>query len=176
MQNIQGMQDQIYDIYAQWHVPFWQTQWFFYILLFGGICILTLLCWYIVIQYKRNRKRDPYWVVAYQSVKKLQSSGHVQPSKASQFYTDLIGITKVYLAEHYNKNFTSKTDLECLALLRTVASSKDVCSLAEGILNGSHSIRFAKACAIQKIMDDDISKVFKLITITQEAQKAASKP
>lgn len=168
----QNPHEQLYDIYLQWHVPFWQTSWFIYTMIVLGIGTCVILGWRVM-TYIRSRKqaKDPYWVAARKAIDQLQKSEHASCDAADRFYAVLIMIVKRYLSEHYRCNFSSKTDPECINLLQEVARDEHVCEIVTHVLNGSLTVRFAKEQVVAQMMEDDMSRVCRLIDYTRPAEQ-----
>jgi len=164
---MQRMDEQLYDIYTQWHVPFWQKNMFW---LTFGLCLavlVSMLIWRFIICRIRKKSTVPYPVIARNSIKKLNASKYAYPQHAAVFYAMLIDILKKYLTAHYSRDFVSKTDQECLDVLMSVAHNKQICDTVGRVLNGSLTVRFAQARVVEQMIHDDVSRALQIITITQ---------
>lgn len=162
---------QIYDIDMHWHIPFWQTSFFFYLML-GLILLLTAVFLSIVVRMIRTRKKVmPYWQAAQYEVQSLKIQHEHTQQEASLFYAQLVAITKDYLTAHYAANFTSKTDPECLDQLKIKERDTKIVTLVQDIMEGSLLVRFARADSARQMMQQDVSRALKVIDYTQHAKE-----
>ena len=164
---MQEMNEQLYDIYTEWHVPFWQTSVFWIMCGVCGVVLVSMLIWRFIMCRTGKKRVIPYSMVAREELKKLQESEHASLQHAAFFYATLIAILKKYLTVHYSHDFTSKTDQECLDALASIAHNEQIYTILEHVLNGSLTVRFAQAHVIKQMIHDDLGKAFQVITITQ---------
>ena len=164
---MQEMNEQLYDIYTQWHVPFWQTPLFWFACGLFFVVLASVLILRFIICRARKKIIVPYPIVAHNDLKKLQVSEYACPQRAAVFYATLIAILKKYLTAYYSCDFASKTDQECLDALASMAHNKQLYDIIEHVLNGSLMVRFAQAHVVEQMIHDDLGKAFQIITITQ---------
>ncbi len=170
--SMQEMNEQLYDIYTQWHVPFWQTPLFWFMCGLCFVVVVSALIGRFIICWLRKKNILPYPIVARNDLKKLQESEYASLQHAAFFYVTLITILKKYLTAYYSHDFTSKTDQECLDALASMAHNKQLYDIVEHILNGSLTVRFAQAHVVEQVIQDDLDNVFQVITITQFQNKS----
>jgi len=171
---MQELNEQLYDICTEWHVPFWQKSSFLFFCGLCGIALLALACWYIIRNMRRKQRQEPYHIVARRALDELQKAECMLPDSSAQFYAALIIILKKYLTEHYHAMFISKTDCQMLPLIKQVSESKQVAGLVEHILQSSVTVRFAGAQAARQNMQEAVDAAIEIVVITQ-AQKSAQK-
>lgn len=174
--QLQEPQEPWYDIYPQWHVPFWQTSFFFYAMCAVALLLLGTLLWALWRLRSRAVTLEPYPVVARKALDQLRNSPLYQQERASDFYNELVMIIKKYLSHCYNIDCISATDQESLALLQSTVDYEELQALVEQIFNGTVLVRFAQEdTQAQQMMTDDIEKAYQIIDLSQKQKiKAAS--
>lgn len=167
---MESAQEQLYDIYLQWHVPFWQTSFFFYTILIIGILFIATLIGMLVRYYMQKKYTDSYVSVAQKSLDQLQKSTLYTPDQASAFYAALVMILKKYITAHYGIDCVSATDQECLTIVRIHVHNDALHDLLQQILEGTLLVRFAQGDRLLRMMQEDMQKAYDLITLTQPAK------
>lgn len=174
--QIQESQEPWYDIYPQWHVPFWQTSFFFYTLCAVAVVLFCALVWAVWRLRSRTMILEPYPVVARKALDQLYNSPFYQQERASDFYNELVMIIKKYLSHCYGIDCISATDQECLTLLQSTVDHEELRALVEQIFSGTVLVRFAQGhTQAQQMMADDIEKAYQIIDLSQNQKiKTAS--
>ena len=172
--QVQEPQAPWYDIYPQWHVPFWQTSFFFYTMCAVGLLLLGALLWILWRLRSRTITIEPYPVVARKALEQLQHSPFYRQERASDFYNALVMIIKKYLSDCYEIDCISATDQECLALLQTKMNHAELQVIVEQIFNGTVLVRFAQGGdSAQQIMASDIERAYQIIDLSQQQKISA---
>lgn len=133
----------LYDIRGTWHVPFWQTVPFKFVLAIVVVAIIigTL---FLVIKKRRARQQSlPYWVVAERSIQDLKKGGLVNGAHGKEFYLALTGILKKYLQDRYGIDLQGKTDDEVVCHLKTEHFDIREQEILQEIFSGMTTIKFA---------------------------------
>lgn len=166
-----AMNDQgFYDIYPLWHVPFWQTSWFFWSIICLIIVVVLGLGYAL---YKRffAKKAQPLnpWQKALQELEALENLDVTNPENGKQFYLQLTAILKQYLQDRFQFPLVGKTDEEMVSYLRDSEIEKKY-KISE-ICNGCVLIKFANQSAIADQTNSHLQMAIKLITDTVPEKK-----
>lgn len=173
--QVQEPQEQWYDIYPQWHVPFWQTSFFFYTLCAVAVLSLGILLWMLWRWRSRIITIEPYPVVARKALDRLRNSPLYQQERASDFYNELVMVIKKYLSHCYDIDCISATDQECLMLLQSHVNHDELRAIVEQIFNGTVLVRFAQSnTGALQMMADDIEKAYLIIDLSQKQKMSAA--
>ncbi len=154
MQN--QIDNQLYDIYPVWHVPFWQTQWFVIGVsaLILIVCIAALLL--IVRKIKARKLQKSPWDKALMACDSLEKD-HMHAYEGKEFYLALTIIIKDYLHRRYGFDVHSKTDEELIAYLNALHFNKELVEQLHAVMQGVVTIKFANAAAMQEQMKRDLA-------------------
>ncbi len=154
---------ELYDIYGVWHIPFWQTTIFYAILVGCTIVVCSVLFYYFYRWYKKRVQKVPYWVISQEALDKLSTSSLNNVDCADLFYSHLLVILKQHLSTHFNCDFTSATDQECIKLLRCTSNDDMLCGTMEEMLERTVTIRFARDAALKESMQNDLQKMYAIV-------------
>lgn len=165
------MKNGLYDIYELWHVPFWQTNWFFWVL--GGVfCLLTLgIIWYSTKRFKRPQVEISAWERARNTI---EAFNQLSAQDSEPFYVLLSSTLKTYLYERFSFELLGKTDQEVIEFLEKSFLDSTVCADIEKILKGGLYAKFANAQVIQEQMKQDKQRALEIITATMPQEKHES--
>lgn len=165
------LQSQLYDIYGFWHVPFWQTRWFFYACCGVGVLVLIAA---IVLIYRWHMRKPAltYWQEAINQLTALLPLVQTNPEYCYQAYAKLVLILKEYLSKRYDVTVRAMTDEELLVFLVQASCSSEVLQLVERILRGGTEIRFAGETTSRDVTTEAINGVIIIIkkTIPTESE------
>ena len=158
-------QNELYDIYSLWHVPFWQTRLFFFLtLLFIG-SVVVVGVWFFIARMRRNKNKKNIWDQALHDLNQLNGSGTQEHGK--EFYVQLLVIIKKYLHARYGYDVASKTDQELLLYLASMRDfPNEVLEIVRSIIDGSVIIRFANEQAVYDQVQQDFASSILIIKKT----------
>ena len=162
----------LYDIYPQWHVPFWHTTSFYIIIgtvLFG---LMSLAVWHAYRKYKLKMMRSASWEIALVQIDYLQKNNYAKVDQGKEFYCALTSILKRYMHERYGFEAREKTDQEFLRYIEEQKFSTLFMQDLTAIFEGSTIIKFANASAAQQQIDQDVAAAISFIkkTIAPKAE------
>ncbi len=157
----------LYDIYETWHIPFWQTTWF-YILMYSFMSLIIIFIIYFIIKKIKSRSQNKlsFSEQALRDIELLRSQ-----MNGKEFYIQLTAILKRYIAQRYHVDVESKTDDELIAYLGkkhffNETLLDDISSIFAGIV----TIKFAHAQASQEKMEHDYHKAIAFINQTKKEE------
>lgn len=162
----------LYDIYQQWHVPFWHTT-IFYIV--SGILFLIIggwIGWHFLKKYRLKMKPAKSWEIALTQIDHLKKNNYTNVEHGKEFYCALTGILKRYMHERYGFDSREKTDQEFLRYLEEQKFSQLFLQDLTAIFEGSTIIKFANASVVQQQIDQDVAAAISFIkkTIAPQAE------
>jgi len=170
-------QPELYDIFPEWHVPFWQTSWFFWAI----VCISTLLLiallflgyqWYKA----RNKSEIPYWQQTLLLIENLQQKKYSSPQQSKQCYFVLTAALKSYLNKRLGYPIANATDEQAAQYMDTTDLEPELKKHIQEILRGCVLIKFANQQALDEQVQEHIQLTKSVITATipkAESQTAA---
>lgn len=154
----ENLQDQLYDIYGVWYVPFWQRPWFYWSMLSVGFVGISILVWMFIKKYygQKSVEQIPYWQQALDQLHLLRQHNVATAEHGQKFYLTLTIILKNYMQERYAYDVRSKTDAEVLAYLKEMNFDKTLYNELEQVFQGSVFIKFANTQAMQSQIEQDL--------------------
>ena len=167
----------LYDIYDVYHVPFWQTVWFYYSVL--AVCVflfLSLVSFTAFIFIRRRRKKSiSSWEKALHELAILEQQKIMQPVTCDQFYECVTRITRVYLSERFNIDVLSNTDDEMCAYIQK--SDDSSLKSLDTVFNAGIMAKFARSSFTLQQIEKDYTKVkqFVIQTIPKEQNNDVAK-
>lgn len=155
----------LYDIYSVWHVPFWQTSWFYTLMIAAGIalCALVILMVYKTFFAKKVAPLAP-WQKALNDLYDLEQLDLSTQENGKQFYLKLTAILKQYLQDRFQLPLVAKTDAEMASYLQDSDLEKKY-KISE-ICNGCVLIKFANQSAIEEQSKAHLNLALKLVSET----------
>lgn len=147
------MNEQLYDIYQPWHVPFWQTQAFTIVVVTLATVLAALFCLYSFKKFYSRRSLSPY-DRAMADLQQLQNKKITTRQDAQAAYFSLTAILKTFFQARYNERFEGMSDYEMIANLRIMALPSPQIADLERIINESLSVKYARENALQ----DDVMR------------------
>ena len=163
----------LYENYGLWHVPFWQTETFYFVLKICAVVsafILFVWLYKAYVAYKK-RKKVPAWDAALRDLtelKKIQKLSLMQPK---EFYLSASFILKTYLCDRFGYDLLSKTDDEVVCYLQDKNADAQLIEDVRALLQGSIVIKFAKAHAAQEQINHDYDRAISIVKKTIPQKK-----
>lgn len=154
-------QDNFYEIYGYWHIPWWQNSLFKY--LGWGITFLLLsgLIFVIIYRYKGKKILKP-WEKAIQQLNKLKIEA--VEANASKAYTKLIDIVKNYGKERFGFSL-SLTENELQEKIADIIQAPLREKLNEVIIHATQA-KYASAAYLFESIQQDIETVLSFVSLT----------
>lgn len=161
-------ENELFDIEPLWHVPFWQTPQFFWVVVSVGICLVLIIVLVIFKKWYFKKRIQLPWERALADLAYLKENNQVSVRYGKEFYCALTRIIKVYLHDRYNLDVVSVTDEELRTMLdQYSALESDIPSLlvtrVHEVMDGMVFIKFANQNAAQKKIEDDFCRVEQII-------------
>ncbi len=164
-------EQELYDIYDLWHVPFWQTLWFkiiFFSVLF--LALIALIVWFV--RRRRNRKKElSAGEQALHDLRALRERKLVCSEHAQEFYLRVTSILKTYLHHQYRLPVQAKTDQELLHFLYQEHFSPSLLQELQEIFSGMELIKFARASAVAEQLERDLQRSILFVERTISDEK-----
>lgn len=161
----------LYDIYPLWHVPFWQTIWF-YSAVIVIIALLFLVC--MLFLYRKFLRRSvpllPPWERALQALYKLQQQKYSSEEDGKLCYFKLTDIIKQYVQERFDIPMQGKSDQEALLFLEN-NNMPLVYEPFKEIVQGCLYIKFANQQAMQEQIQRHIALAITIVNQTKPEKK-----
>jgi hypothetical protein len=158
----------LYENYSLWHVPFWQTTTFHFIIKIFCLIVLIIVVGLLLrmyIRYKKRKKLLP-WDQALLDLNHLKQNQKVSAEHSQEFYISLTNIVKNYLNNRYSYDVLGKTDGELVDYLHDVGADFVIIENVKEVIQGSEIIKFANARAAQEQIDNDYNRIIFLIQQT----------
>jgi len=166
---------ELYDIYSTWHLPFWQTTWFYATIITIGLLLgSTLIAWLIIRYKERNKPIKMPWQIALEQLQALQKKRYTTKATSKQCYFTITSILKKYLHAQHQLQTIGKTDEELIQYLKknTLFPQPTLKSLQE-ICSGCLYIKFADQEAVQKQINDHLEMSVQIVHNTKPNNAAS---
>jgi flagellar biosynthesis/type III secretory pathway M-ring protein FliF/YscJ len=154
---------QLYDIYEHWHVPFWQTPWFFWMATGCGIAVLVGISIWFLKKYYTGKVLSP-GQEALERLKQLQKKGITTREDAQEAYFAITAILKKFFQAHYRLPFVGMSDRELIAALRNAGLPPEHIEKLEAVVDESVMVKYARQDALQENVSRAITESIYLIT------------
>lgn len=162
----------LYGIYSTWHVPFWQTTVFYWLV----VCLVSLvvlgLAFFLIRWIIRRRRAIPItpWDYALQRFASLELHPCASKADGKQFYSSLSYEMKQYVHKRYSYDVRWKTDEELISFLEKHEFPEPLLADLNEIMTGSMLVKFANIEVIQEQIKRHLalSKAFVQKTIPQQ--------
>ena len=165
----------LFSIYGMWHVPLWQTNYFYGVLAIGGIFLMTLILWYGIKKYRASkRKGESPWDVALKELVDIEQTLSGKEMLGKTFYFRLTWMFKRYLNARYGYDVYGKTDGELVSFLEITGLAPNLVQDIRRIFEGSSVIKFANEQVVQeRIRNDLVASItfIKKTTFTKKTTK-----
>lgn len=142
----------LYDIYSLWHIPFWQTSFFYWIILSFLAFSIVLALWVTIMWWYGKKKTvvKPAWQEALDKLYQLQQKKYLSKAEGKSCYFAMTAIIKTYLIARYQYPLHSKTDQEMIHYIAKQKKQEKIADALKEIIHGSLYIKFANERAMQK--------------------------
>ena len=162
----------LYGIYQAWHVPFWKTN-AFYWLMVGLIVAVALGSLFLLGRWVLRRRRKVAltpWDYALQKVTSLELHPCNTKADGKQLYGTLAYEMKQYVHKRYSYDVRWKTDEELVSFLESHEYPEPLLADLREIMMGSMVVKFANIEVIQEQAKRHLalSKAFIQKTIPQQ--------
>lgn len=160
----------LYDIYEQWHVPFWQTTLFYVVCAIVCLIIVSIGIYYAVRHYRSKRVMLSPWDQALRDLNQLKQDNIATAAQGKQFYSRLTAILKKYVHQRYGfdeGDALAKTDQEFIEYLYQNKFGQELVEQLQAIFMGSMVVKFANVQAIQEQIEKDLALAISFIKRTQ---------
>ncbi|EKD48535.1 MAG: hypothetical protein ACD_64C00264G0013 [uncultured bacterium] len=172
-------QIELYDIYSTWHVPFWQTKWFYWTTIgfILALCIAALFSFYQWYRKKQKRTTTP-WDAALTIITQLQNKQYATQQDGKQCYYTLTSVIKTYLQNRFSFPVAHKTDEQVARYLDTIELDMKIKRNVQSILRGCLLIKFANEQAVNEQIQEHLKLAQELVitTIPQKPDQTKSAP
>lgn len=148
--------EQLYDIYGVWHIPFWQTTWFF-VSVMSLLGVILAYIGYRLFFFVYRKKEVSYWEYAQQQLEMLEQELHNNRIDAKKFYFRLTDIMKKYLHDRYSYDVLGSTDAEVISYIKKQNLSSSLIEDMSTVFEGLQEIKFARGDAATDRMMRDIT-------------------
>ncbi len=153
---------ELYDIYELWHVPFWKTDWFFWVIIVSVLSLIVLLFIVCLRIIRRDTGVISYWQKALIDVDALA----LKRDTLSNKYSQLLSLVKQYVSQHYGYDIAAKTDAELLKNIEMNNFNAETTIILQKLLANAAEIKFAHASLSQEQFDEAITMTITFIQHT----------
>lgn len=162
---------ELYDIYSMWHVPFWQTKLFLFVLV--GLCaaVMILALYLLYKKYKKN-KSIPVAQQLLAQLQKMRSSVITSTQDAQKAYSIMTDALKIYFQHYYEKPFKSYTDVQMEQALASDFPTEYKEALKKLLEDGVH-VKFAREQALQQQVNAHVELSITIINHLEKARKSS---
>ncbi len=150
--NTENLNDQLYDIYGHWHVPFWQTRIFIVSLLILLIILAIALIIFIVKKYFKKQLTPAQH--ALQVINFLKSKKINTRQDAHEVYFTLTDTLKIFFQHYYQRPFVHLTDQEMIEALNKINFPVHLLQPLEALVESSAAVKYAAGHDLQ----DNVTK------------------
>lgn len=148
-------QEELYDVYGTWHIPFWQTTAFkLYVVLFISVCIALIL--FFIIKKKLKKRQLSAQVIAHNALKILADKKVGTQEDAHDIYFKLTDILKQFFQAKLAMPFASMSDNEMIISLQKTSVPSTVITSLQTLVKASENVKYAQEGALQKDIADHI--------------------
>lgn len=156
----------LYDIYGMYHVPFWQTNWFFWSILtliaFFVCCIILFFLRF----YRRRKKIITPWHKALARLDALVVVDSLSPGKVRDYYFILTEVVKTYMGERYTWDTAHLTDSEFVGYMAQTSLDLKVKDALRELYESAAMVKFADQKIVTSILKDHIVSLRTVICAT----------
>jgi len=153
-------------IYGLWHTPFWQTTWFYVLVITFIILFISFIIWLLIRKFLRKKKKKAAWEQAnseLEALKKLVRDAKISPQG---FYLSLTEIVKRYLYNRFGHDLFGQTDQEVMQFLQDQKFNKELLESMQEMFESMRLIKFANESTVKEVMEKDLAKSFDLVRKT----------
>ncbi len=160
----------LYDIYEHWHIPFWQTRWFFWLTISLFVFVISLVLAWLLNKYFSKRTLSPH-LQALRDLEQLKKRVIANREEAQDAYFALTGILKKFFHAHYKKSFVGMSDREMIEALKNSSTHQEENQKLEAVVNESAMIKYARHDALQNNFLHAVSVSIQLINSIKAPDK-----
>lgn len=144
-------QSGLYDIYDIWHVPFWQTRWFYLVLFCLGALIFFTMLLLLVRWYRKRMKHKKIspWDKTLAALEQLKQKECATTEQGKAVYFTLTVVLKEYIDSRYGFDVQGKTDDELLQYLQQQKFEEELLNYLRDIAQGGVMVKFANVQAMR---------------------------
>lgn len=161
----------LYDIYGTWHVPFWQTNLFFYVTIAFGLLIALLMVFLVVYKLKKRAYKQLYWQKVLGELYQLRKLNIVSKPEGHRAYCQLTDLIKWYCAHRFGQQAEGLTDDELIHFLGTQAVTQDELRAIALALAASGTIKFAGDQALREQFQEHVEVAIRFISATKPIEQ-----
>jgi len=160
-------QPQLYDIFPEWHMPFWQTSWFFWATICSATLLLIALLFLGYQWYKaRNKSEIPYWQQTLLLIENLQQKKYASTQQSKQCYFVLTAALKSYLNERFAYPIAGATDEQAAQYMEKTDLESELKKNIQAVFRGCVLIKFANQQALDEQVQEHLQLAKSVITAT----------
>jgi len=163
--------DKICDIYGFWHIPFWQTGWFWWSL-FAVVVLLFALFLGLRVRHFSCKRKEMTKRDIRAEISALSVEEGVTKEEAKQFYFKLTSLLKYYFSEQSEVPLIDKTDREVVRALEKQGLFSAHFEVIHAIFTGGERIKYAGEAALYEQLLRDKNNA--IIIIKQTGQSDLS--
>lgn len=171
MQKINNLE--LYDIYATWHLPFWQTRWFYAACIMLMLMVFVSIITWLIIKYRGSKTvKRIAWQIALEQLQVLQRNTYTTKAAGKHCYFAITNILKEYLHAQHQLHTIGKTDEELIHYLKkNTVLAQPILKNLEEICQGCLYIKFANQEAVQKQISEHLSISVHIVQETRPQPK-----
>ena len=160
----------LYDIYSAWHIPWWQTQVFYYSIIFIGIMICASIGFIIGRYWFYKKVTIPFWQQALNELDRLAKTPVVTSAQKKECYFVMTHVLKRYVGIKYNLQTANKTDKQFIECLQKSLVPIELLSDIENIFIGGLTIKFANDIVKNEQIQRDLTHAISFIKKTMASE------
>ena len=142
-------ENNLYDIYGHWHVPFWQTPVFNMSIVGLFLLGLSIMIFFMIKKYWKKRQISPAQK-ALRALQRLEMKPIHTRQDAHEAYFDLTDILKRFFQEHYGILFEAMTDQEMAFSLKKASFDPALFPALDDLIEAGTNVKYAREEALQK--------------------------
>ena len=161
----------LYENYGLWHVPFWQTQEFYFgVKIIIGV-LFSIILIFCVRAYMRRKKNILAWDNALLQLHVVYQNQEIQNYNPKEFYLSATSIIKHYLYNRFEYDVIGKTDEEVIRYLEEQTFDPLVLSEVAVVFRNGVAIKFANVDVAKEQIKNDYDRCLSFINVTIPSKK-----
>ncbi len=162
-------ENQLIEIYDVWYRPWWHSKVASTTFVFVALALCLLLLYLLWKRFFASKSLS-YDQVALLQLNKMKQESYSSQDALQDAYFTLTMILKTYLSKKYSISLLHKTDNEIVDYIKPVVSV-DIFATLHEFFERSFQIKFAQAAVSEKMLQDDISFVERIVHATMGKQE-----
>ncbi len=150
------LNEQLYDIYGSWHVPFWQTRLFIFSCS-SIVGILVLASIFFLIKKYTKKKRISAQQEALRALEILKKKPIQTRQDAQDAYFMLTTILKRFFQSHYALPFEAMSDTQMITTLQSTSFPAHSLGALQDLIQARLEVKYAQQTALQADLMRDIA-------------------